>query len=57
MDVQYSIIWLFPAPIQVVYVTKDVRNRERNFTEVFKKEFLIESLEWSLDNFVCPGSW
>ena len=45
MDVQYLIIWLFLAPIQVVYVTKDVRNRERNLTEVFKKECLIESLE------------
>ena len=45
MDVQYLIIWLFLVPIQVVYVTKDVRNRERNLTEVFKKEFLIESLQ------------
>ena len=45
MDVQYLIIWLFLVPIQVVYVTKDVRNRERNLTEVFKKEFLIESHE------------
>ena len=57
MEVQYLIIWLFLALVQVVYVTKDVCNRERNLTEVFKKEFLIESLEWSLDNFVCPESW